>query len=67
MQQAMKAKKRSDNKIGKIPDPKLHQAVSFVKSAVRIAACVWGMLGVFEIGFTVLLLAEVIGIIEELV
>ena len=67
MQQAMKAKKQSNNKIKKIPDPRLHQAVSFVKSAIRIAACVWGMLGLFEIGFTVLLLAEVVGIIEELV
>lgn len=67
MQQAMKAKKQSESKIKKTPDPKLHQVVSFVKSAVRIAACVWGMLGLFEIGFTVLLLAEVIGIIEELV
>ncbi len=50
----------------KLPDPRLHQIVSFVKSGVRIAACVvfpFSILG----GAVLLGLAEVIGIYEELV
>ena len=48
------------------PDPKLHQLVSFLKSAVRIS----GYLALpFSIGLgvTILVLSELIGIIEELV
>lgn len=50
----------------KAPDPKKHQLVSFIKSAVRIV-------GYFVIPFSlplaaaVLILSEAIGIIEELV
>lgn len=50
------------------PDPKLHQQISFIKSAFRIAAgisLVWPeslvLAGVF------LIAAEVLGIVEELV
>ena len=50
------------------PDPQLHQQISFVKSALRIAAgiaLVWPenlmLAGVF------LIVAEVLGIAEELV
>lgn len=55
------------NKIKDIPDPKKHQYVSFVKSGVRIVACTLGFFGLFEIGFLGLLLAELIGVYEELV
>jgi hypothetical protein len=54
------------NKLEKIPDPKLHQQISFFKSGVRIV-------GYFFIPFNLvaatalLILSEVIGIIEELV
>ena len=51
----------------KIPDPKLHQTVSFIKSAIRLGACAFGFLGMFEIGFIGLFLAEIVGIGEELV
>jgi len=50
----------------KIPDPKLHQLISFIKSGVRI-------LGYVCIPFSLLwataflVLSEVVGIIEELV
>ncbi len=50
----------------KYPDPKKHQLISFIKSAVRI-------IGYFIIPFNltlaagVLILSETIGIIEELV
>tara|TARA_R110000822_G_scaffold85011_1_gene199351 strand:- start:82 stop:249 length:168 start_codon:yes stop_codon:yes gene_type:complete len=52
--------------LDKLPDPKLHQQISFVKSGIRIAgyACIpfnllWATI--------FLILSEVVGIIEELV
>lgn len=50
----------------KIPDPKLHQQVSFIKSGIRIlgyAALWWSI----DIAATLLILSEVVGIGEELV
>lgn len=55
------------NKIKDIPDPKKHQYVSFIKSGVRIVACLLGFAGMYQIGFLGLFLAELIGIYEELV
>ena len=55
-----------DNKLDKIPDPKLHQQISFIKSGVRIL----GYAAIpFSLGWAVifLILSEVIGLIEELV
>ena len=51
----------------KIPDPKLHQRISFIKSAIRLGACAFGFFGLFEVGFIGLFLAELVGIGEELV
>ena len=55
-----------NNKLDKIPDPKLHQQISFVKSGVRIIGYAAIL---FSLGWAVtfLILSEVIGIIEELV
>ena len=50
----------------KLPDPRLHQIISFVKSGVRIL----GYLSIpFNIGVavTLLIVSEGIGIVEELV
>ena len=53
-------------KLDKLPDPKLHQQISFIKSGIRI-------LGYACIPFSLfwatafLILSEVVGIIEELV
>jgi hypothetical protein len=49
------------------PDAKKHQVVSFTKSAIRIGACIAGIWGFYELGFVGLLLAEIVGIYEELV
>ena len=52
--------------LDKLPDPKLHQIISFVKSGVRIL----GYLFIpFNIGVavTLLVVSEEIGIVEELV
>ena len=52
--------------IGKTPDPKKHQIISFIKSGIRI-------FGYFLLPFSlllgagVLILSEIIGIYEELV
>ena len=49
------------------PDAKLHQVVSFIKSGIRILACIVGVLGFIGWAFIGLALAEVVGVIEELV
>ena len=51
----------------KLPNPRLHQIISFIKSGIRIAACVAAVFGYFEAGFSGLLLAELVGIYEEMV
>ena len=61
------SQRQSAQKLKDIPNPKLHQQVSFVKSGVRIAACLLGFVGMYEIGFLGLFLAELIGVYEELV
>lgn len=50
------------------PDPDLHQKISFIKSAVRIGACLFALIigNVYPLAFG-LLFAEIIGIYEELV
>lgn len=57
------------------PDPKKHQYISFVKSAVRIGACIATVIGAYIYGGDGLaaglavgmLIAELIGVYEELV
>lgn len=53
--------------INKIPDPKKHQIISFIKSGLRLVAGLIGAFGKFEIGFGLLFLAEIFGVYEELV
>ena len=60
-----KLKKEVD--LEKLPNPRLHQIISFVKSGIRIGACVAAVFGYFEAGFSGLLLAELVGIYEEMV
>jgi hypothetical protein len=61
------SQRQSAQKLKDIPNPKLHQQVSFVKSGVRIVACILGFAGMHQIGFLGLLLAELIGVYEEMV
>ena len=53
-------------KLDKLPDPKLHQIISFVKSGIRIIGYIFIP---FDMGAAVALLvvSEGIGIVEELV
>ncbi len=49
------------------PDPKLHQRISFVKSIIRIIAGCNLAVGNFFFAGTMLVVAEILGIIEEVV
>ena len=49
------------------PDADAHQKISFIKSGIRILSCGLGIVGLYELGFLGLLLAEIVGIKEELV
>jgi hypothetical protein len=50
------------------PDPKKHQYVSFIKSGIRIAGCVCALTSGTVIGLAIaLLVAEIVGVYEELV
>jgi hypothetical protein len=54
------------NETQKHPDPKMHQLVSFLKSAVRISGYValfWSV----GLAAVILIISELIGIVEELV
>lgn len=59
--------RQSTQKLKDIPNPKLHQIISFVKSAIRIVFSFLGIIGFYELGFFGLLVAEIVGIYEELV
>jgi len=54
-------------KLKDIPNPRLHQIISFIKSGIRILSCFVGLIGFYELGFFGLLAAEIVGIYEELV
>ena len=49
------------------PDAKKHQVISFIKSGIRVLSCFVGLIGFYELGFFGLLVAEIVGIYEELV
>lgn len=49
----------------KQPNPKVHQTISFIKSGVRIVACLTLPYHIVAAA-SLLLLAEIVGIIEEL-
>ncbi len=50
----------------KLPDPKLHQIISFIKSGVRILGYVFIPFNI-SVAVTLLIVSEAVGIIEELV
>ena len=52
--------------LDKLPDPKLHQQISFVKSGIRIIGYACIPFNLFW-ATTFLILSEVVGIIEEMV
>ncbi len=52
--------------MSKHPDPRKHQLISFVKSAVRITGYILMPFNIV-VAMVVLVLSELIGIVEELV
>ena len=52
--------------IDKLPDPKLHQQLSFIKSAIRLIGYIFLPFDLY-IAMGILLTSEIIGVIEELV
>ena len=50
----------------KLPDPRLHQIISFVKSGIRIVGYVFIPFNL-GVAVTLLIVSEAVGIIEELV
>lgn len=54
-------------KVDRQPDPTLHRNISFVKSAARIAAGLALISGSLAWGGSLIIIAEIIGIVEELV
>jgi len=50
----------------KLPDPKLHQIISFVKSGIRILGYIFIPFNI-SVAVTLLIVSEAVGIIEELV
>ena len=61
------SQRQSAQKLKDIPNPKKHQQISFIKSGVRIVACLLGFTGMYQVGFLGLFLAELIGVYEEMV
>ena len=50
-----------------LPDARKHQIVSFIKSGLRLVACIVGMVYSVPPAFALLFMAEIVGIYEELV
>lgn len=50
----------------KIDPKKFHKIISFLKSGIRIAGCVFGVFLRFDVGFFLFGVAEILGIIEEI-
>ena len=50
----------------KLPDPKKHQIISFVKSGVRILGYIFIPFNV-DVAVTLLIVSEAVGILEEMV
>lgn len=61
------ANQNPENKDTKHPDPKKHKYVSFVKSGFRILAGATLFFGEFAVAGSLIIVAEVLGIVEELV
>jgi hypothetical protein len=50
-----------------IPDPVLHKYLSFIKSGLRVIGCGVGIAGLVVSAFFFFLVAEAVGILEEMV
>jgi hypothetical protein len=53
--------------LNKIPDPNLHQGISFIKSGFRMIVGVTLICGLLKYAGVMLIIAELLGVVEELV
>ena len=65
--QHIKQVMEKETKQTKQPDAKKHLELSMAKSSIRILACGAGLFGMYDVAFIGFLLAEIVGIKEELV
>jgi len=56
-----------EDELEHMPDQRMHKIVSFVKSGLRLVACIFGMTQMYVVAFALLFMAEVVGIYEEMV
>ena len=59
-------KNKNMKNLDKLPDPKLHQIISFVKSGVRILGYIFIPFNI-GVAVTLLIVSEAIVIVEEMV
>ena len=52
--------------LDKLPDPKKHQIISFVKSGIRILGYIFIPFNI-DVAVTLLIVSEAVGILEEMV
>ena len=52
--------------LDKLPDPKKHQLISFIKSGIRILGYIFIPFNI-DVAVTLLVVSETVGILEEMV
>ena len=52
--------------LDKLPDPKKHQLISFIKSGIRILGYIFIPFNI-DVAVTLLIVSEAVGILEEMV
>ena len=52
--------------LDKLPDPKKHQIISFIKSGIRILGYIFIPFNI-DVAVTLLVVSEAVGILEEMV
>ena len=58
--------KKDKQKLNELPNPRVHQTISFMKSFVRFGACTFLGCSMFPSAAIAFGIAEVLGIIEEI-
>ena len=57
---------KNKDKLNELPNPRVHQTISFMKSFVRLAACTLLGCSLFASAAILFAIAEVLGIVEEI-
>ena len=57
---------KDKDKLNELPNPRIHQTISFIKSFVRLGACTLLGCSLFASAAILFGIAEILGIIEEI-